>query len=374
MATNGRNLSKITKNMNAAGEFTSEAFSDTLLAASGPVLYDSDADVPIDGVALGSQAFVPSEGYLVRLTDEAWWVVNEAVPVIPWTYQGKTAGYMAHGYSQPKVVKYLYGSEVPTTVHGDLTAPTGYYGGGNGSSSQTHGYSTSGSVIYKFSMVNEFTQSSVDVLPLAVGMPVEHQSETNGYSGGGQGGGFQSTIHKFPFAADNTAGLIGNLTRTTYSSSAQNSGTHAYTSAGYDGSVQNHIDKFPFATDANATVVGTLSRAFYASSGVSSQTNGYTLGGYQPSLYVNPAITGTNGKIDKFPFASDANGTEIGDLASAGYWGTSSSSTTKGYTAGGREGWIYRINIMDFASETSSVSGGYITHGASGGRGSGHQV
>jgi hypothetical protein len=370
MATNGRNLSKITRNMNAAGEFTSEAFSDTLLAASGPVLYDSDADVPIDGVALGSQAFVPSEGYLVRLTDEAWWVVNEEVPVIPWTYQGKTAGYVTDGSyaASAKVVKYLYGSEVSTTVHGNLTG--GFYQGGTGSSSQTHGYSAKNAIIYKFSMVNEYTESSVDVLPTALKHMVEHQSETNGYAAGGGAPPwevYQSAINKYPFAADNITSLTGNLTRTGAFSSPQNSGTHAYTSGGWIGDYQNNIDKFPFATDGNATDVGDLTLAAYGTAGVSSQTYGYVSGGYGYSV-------GDVATKRSFPFASDANATDGGDLSASGFWGTSSSSTTKGYIAGGRNGWNARILTMDFASNVYSVSGPNQLQGIDGSLGSGHQV
>ena len=67
----------------------------------------------------------------------------------------------------------------------------------------------------------------------------------------------------------------------------------------------NIIDKFPFAADANATDVGdlTVSRQCCV---VKVHNHGYTSGGAGPSKYV----------IDKFPFSSDANATDVGDLTS----------------------------------------------------------
>jgi hypothetical protein len=65
----------------------------------------------------------------------------------------------------------------------------------------------------------------------------------------------------------------------------------------------NVIDKFPFATDTNATDVGDLSGQ-EESSGQSSTT----------MVIVQEEITlGTN-TIEKFPFAADTNATDVGDL------------------------------------------------------------
>jgi hypothetical protein len=72
--------------------------------------------------------------------------------------------------------------------------------------------------------------------------------------------------------------------------------------------VTNSIDKHPFATDANATDVGDLTGNRYQLSGQSSTTNGYTAGGNVPP---NTNI------IDKFPFSTDANATDVGDLLGA---------------------------------------------------------
>jgi hypothetical protein len=69
----------------------------------------------------------------------------------------------------------------------------------------------------------------------------------------------------------------------------------------------NVIDKFPFAADANATDVGDLTQARFGAAGQSSDEFGYTSGGSSPVSNV----------IDKFPFAADANATDVGDLTQA---------------------------------------------------------
>ena len=58
----------------------------------------------------------------------------------------------------------------------------------------------------------------------------------------------------------------------------------------------NVIQKFPFSSDGNATDVGDLTQARYGAAGQSSSTSGYTSG--------RAAATNT---IDKFPFATDGN-------------------------------------------------------------------
>jgi hypothetical protein len=75
----------------------------------------------------------------------------------------------------------------------------------------------------------------------------------------------------------------------------------------------NTIDKFPFATDANASDVGNITQARAVGAGQSSTASGYTSGGI-----TSPYPTLVN-IIDKFPFASDANATDVGDLTVGRY-------------------------------------------------------
>lgn len=83
------------------------------------------------------------------------------------------------------------------------------------------------------------------------------------------------------------------------------------------------IDKFPFATDTNATQVGNLTRSTFASGGQSSSTFGYTPGGN----YTN--------SIDKFSFAYNGQATDVGDLTQRRAFAAGQSSSVHGYTSGG---------------------------------------
>ena len=74
----------------------------------------------------------------------------------------------------------------------------------------------------------------------------------------------------------------------------------------------NVIDKFPFSSDADATDVGDLSVARGIASGQSSRTHGYTSGGAD-------ATPAPSNVIDKFPFSSDDNATDVGDLTVSRY-------------------------------------------------------
>ena len=69
-----------------------------------------------------------------------------------------------------------------------------------------------------------------------------------------------------------------------------------YSSGGQPGSVTT-IDKFPFVSNANATDVGDLTQGRYSAAGQSSTVSGYTSGGFAPPVYRNT--------IDKFPFSAN---------------------------------------------------------------------
>jgi hypothetical protein len=75
----------------------------------------------------------------------------------------------------------------------------------------------------------------------------------------------------------------------------------------------NTIDKFPFASDASATDVGDLSFFRSGVSGQSSTASGYSSGGVGNP----PSAVGITNTIDKFPFASDGNASDVGDLTVA---------------------------------------------------------
>ena len=140
-----------------------------------------------------------------------------------------------------------------------------------------------------------------------------------------------------------------------------------YTSGGFNPAQSpnrlNVIDKFPFASDANATDVGDLTVARNGPAGQSSDASGYTSGGINPAQSPN-----TLNVIDKFPFAADGNATDVGDLTVARAQAEGQSSTVSGYNSGGVLS-PNRLNVIDkfpFAADANATDVGDLTVARSG--------
>jgi len=119
----------------------------------------------------------------------------------------------------------------------------------------------------------------------------------------------------------------------------------------------NTIDKFPFASDASASDVGDLFLAARWVSGQSSSISGYTAGGLAPAIPPAPPYSNV---IQKFSFSSDGNGTEVGDLSVARYGAAGQSSSENGYASGGNP----LSNVIDkfpFASDANAAQIGTLT-------------
>ena len=116
---------------------------------------------------------------------------------------------------------------------------------------------------------------------------------------------------------------------------------------GATGSVKvNKIQKFPFASQTDATDIADITLVRGGGAGVSSCTDAYCVGGSQNGTNpANNAPIWSSTVIDKFSFASEANATDHGDLIIESGAGNSSqagvSGTTHGYVAGG----TYFFNI-----------------------------
>ena len=84
-----------------------------------------------------------------------------------------------------------------------------------------------------------------------------------------------------------------------------------YTSGGAT-PIVNTVDKFPFSTDGNANDVGDLTTLARSTAGQSSSISGYNSGGFRPTgNYTNI--------VEKFPFATDGNASDVGDLTAGRY-------------------------------------------------------
>ena len=114
--------------------------------------------------------------------------------------------------------------------------------------------------------------------------------------------------------------------------------------------MSNVIDKFPFASDANATDVGDLTQARIRLTGQSSKNHGYASGGTGQPPYSNPYASNI---IDKFSFSSDANATDVGDLTQGRKSIAGQSSSTHGYVSGGSHTTNDYNNVIDKFSVSS---------------------
>ena len=133
-------------------------------------------------------------------------------------------------------------------------------------------------------------------------------------------------------------------------SPAPGASNFGYVSGGFDGSSYvNNIEKFPFSSDGNSSDVGDLTRNIGVGAGCSSATDGYTAAGDQPQSPGNGAT------IQKFAFASDGNASNIGNMTVWGYYVAGQSSSASGYASGGIPGT--RKSTIDKFSFSSDGNG-----------------
>lgn len=115
------------------------------------------------------------------------------------------------------------------------------------------------------------------------------------------------------------------------------------------------IEKFPFASDANASDVGDLTRNRSDGFGQSSSTHGFTSGGFANTA-VEPSPGTDLNIIDKFPFSIDTNASDVGDLSQSRRAGASASSSTNGYSSGGGPPQVNTIDKFPFSIASGTAS------------------
>ena len=228
------------------------------------------------------------------------------------------------------------------------------------------GYSAGGqqpalsNIIEKYSFVSDANATDVGDLPQARYSQQGVQSSTAGYVMGGRGPNANSErgIHKVTFASD----TVGNSTnvlsigRQQLATNGVVSSSHGYAvgGAGASQAADETIDKFPFASETNATdvgdlLVGTADRA----SCHSDVTNGYgyTAGG-ENAYGVNPPGTGTLKLIQKFSTSSDGNAVDaIAELQFAKRRVGSNTSSSYGYITGGGRSTSGNPPLTNFINE-----------------------
>ena len=303
----------------------------------------------------------------IGVTDSDAVTTNQFVP-----FQGSNFGY-ASG-AGVIIEKFSFSTDGNATDVGDLTASRSKLAG---QSSQISGYTSGGNpppygvnTIDKFPFASDANATNIGGLTVSrYEIAGQALTELAGYTSGGfTNPPSSNVIDKFPFATDANATDVGDLTVARSGLVGQSSKEFGYSSGGNSNpspSVpRNNIDKFPFASDGNATDVGDLSASRSGPAGQSSLTHGYTSGGFDSRLELVPAPAIRYNTIDKFPFAADGNATNVGSLTLARGGSAGQSSTVFGYSSGGSPRDAPLTNIIDkvsFASDGSATDVGDLT-------------
>lgn len=232
------------------------------------------------------------------------------------------------------IERYPFATDTNATMIGGLNYIKGSSGGG--CASPTHGYSGGQigfssiySMIERFAFSADSITTSVGFIQTMVASPCEFASLASGFvvTGNMLGSGspfpsappaqtYQTTaVQKYMFANESDAVQVGDMTISRFLLSGLSSPTHGYAAGGVSPTPVHRyktIDKMSFATEGTATYVGDLTANNGSTSAVTSATNGYVLGGATSNNPPAPVVAVNN--IDKFPFATDANATDVGDL------------------------------------------------------------
>ena len=223
------------------------------------------------------------------------------------------------------IEKYAFAASANATDVGDISGARKHlHGTGNSTHGHVHGgYNSSGpggnygyNIIEKFPYATDSNATDHGDLATPVYQPSAHSSADYGYSAGGSTdsySGVQNVIQKYAFASNTTASDHGDLSSARYELSGVSSTTHGFVQGGQLGGApyQNHIDRFAFASNTTATDWADLIVARSAAAGCSSTTHGYAVGG----LAAGSPYSGPSNVIDYYPYASQTNASDVGDLS-----------------------------------------------------------
>ena len=349
-------------------------------AASG----SSDPTISTNPGAVGTKFINTTDGEIFICTDatageNVWINVGAGTGnIVPYVLQGSSYGYCCGGYlgkNGPAIYgkmieKYSFVSDGNATDVADMISTRR---GCRGNSSGTHGYITGGT---QYAPQPAGTHNGIERFPFASDSDsVDWADMTNsksnntintgngtyGFAMGGDGSAapyYTNVIDRFPFATETNATDWADMT-------AQNGGGGgaSYISGGYGyslggnhqpGGSTNVIEKFPFASQTNATDVGDITLGRQGCGGASSETHGFCVGGLTVGNNPNNgAPLWSRVEIDKHSFASGGNSVDHGDIPVQAGAGANSvaatSSTTHCYFAGGM--YFYNSSNHSYARE-----------------------
>jgi hypothetical protein len=291
-------------------------------------------------------------------------------------FQGDSTGYLKQTGNTANLQKYPFSSSVVGTDAGDLALSTDNPLGS--SSSSTHGYicgrsplgppATATNTIQKFPFAVDNTGNDVGDLTYGSYGSFNGGASAIDFSKGYVTGGnyYVNTINSYPFAVDGNATDVGDMSYGAMYTIGNSSLTHGYVAGGGSSPAAparniNTINKYPFATNTNATDIGDLLVGSESSAPQNSYTHAYQSG-----------LAPTDGNfIQKFPFAANSNATNVGDLSQARGSCAGSSSRDHGYVAGGGAP-VNTIDRFPFSTDTNGTDVGDLFQAAS--SIGGHQV
>ena len=295
-------------------------------------------------------------------------------------YGGTQYGYAVMGMMAPPtdiVDKFSFVSDTNAVDHCDAFTVGSHH---SCSRSGTHGYANGGEQWPHYTVVNRITKfafaSSADGTDVAdtivgIGLNSGYSSATHGYIAGGhlQNSAITvNTIQKYSTSADVNATDVGDLSEAIGQPKGSSSVDYGYRMGGNNPHPvsseysSERIDKFPFASDSNATDMANLTMKRGGGAGCSSATHGYCAGGH---TYFPPGggVHGYKDIIDKFSFATGADATDVGDLTAPNGVNGASSSTGFGYVIGGYPGYIDRIDKFSFTTDGNASDIANLTAG-----------
>ena len=187
-------------------------------------------------------------------------------------------------------------------------------------------------------------------------------SDTHGYLLGGRTppNSYINTIQRFPYASEGNAADAGyDLVQAVYSGNLTAIGNRdkIYNTGGTGPAAPDHYERITHSSLSNATDVGNLTPTGQWGQymgGASSTTKGYSLGGRR---------NGDFGTLNyySFPFASEGNMVDTANLSIGVYYNSGASSNEDGYSIGGQKASPpssrYRtIDKFPFAAEGDASS------------------
>ena len=278
-------------------------------------------------------------------------------------FQGSAYGYVCGGGSagssnpNDQIERYSFTSDGGGSDVGDLSAARG---GNNCTQSATVAYtvgggSGSGGWPANLTIIDKFTYASGGNAAAQTATLLANKSfgstsctQDFGYHAGSEYDSALDVIEKWSQVADTNSEDVGDLLapKGRHAGATNIAAGFGYSMGSWTSSGLDVIERYSFATGTqNAGNVGDLTSA-RGGVGQCSDINGYVSGGYEGS---------TSNVIDKFSFATDTqDGATNGTLSTGRYWGSGTSSTTDGYTAGG-DGSTSRLDKFSFATGTQNA-------------------